>query len=473
MAERPYQAAGRVLVNQHWDDGHKRVVLALPTGAGKTWSAVRVLHRYVEAGANVLWLAHLDLLLTQAADTLEAGGVRPFIWGGRRHIDHTRPVHIASMQRLGCRLDRVSWRPDLIVVDEAHRSACRTYQRILDKWPSAKVLGLTATPWRLDGQGLGTVGFSQIVAPVAPEQLVDLGYLVPPRVLAPRRPAAVGLKRRAGEFTRASAEKAMAPGLGDIVRGVTKTAKEDGGRIALFAASVAQSMVIRDELRAQGVAAEHVDAHTSSEERRDLLGAGGAVAQGAVQVVCSVGVLDEGVDCPTLDTIVLACPTASSGRYLQRCGRGARPAPGKAHYRLLDYGGNVERHGWPTDDLRPRYSLEGLQKPEQEPQEQIRQCKECFGISKPTQWRDRACPMCGHQEPMPEIEVVDTGLELMEVDRGLVARMEARDSEWAALAAECRRRNYKPGWAIHRWRGRHGYAPTKAMVAMIYGRQSA
>ena len=472
MGERPYQAASRVMVQGHWDNGDNRVILALPTGAGKTWSAVRVLDRYVRAGARVLWLAHLDLLLTQAAQTLTSAGHTPFIWRGK-YIDRTRFVHLASMQRLGFRLDRVTWEPDLIVVDEAHRSACNTYKRILERYPNAKVLGLTATPWRLDGKGLGTVGFTKIVAPVAPDWLVDNGFLVPPRVLAPRRPDVKGLRRRAGEFTAKSAAKAMEAGIGDIVRGVSKVAHEDGGRIALFAATIAQSLVIRDELRAAGVTAEHVDADTTSEERIDLLGPTGAMASGDLQVICSVGVLDEGVDCPALDSIVLATPTASSGRYLQRCGRGARTAPGKKFYRLIDYGGNVPlpdgtgRHMWPTEDLRPRYSLEGLESEDQDREAPVTQCPECQGIELTARWRNRCCPLCGWERPREEIEVEDHGLELVDVDPDLVRRMESRDAEWAELAAECNRRGYKPGWAIHRWKGRHGWSPTRPMMQML------
>lgn len=457
------------------------MVLTLPTGAGKTFTAIAIVRRAIARGQRVLWLAHLDLLLGQAATTARRAGLEAVAIGGRSWGSPTADLHVASMQTLGRRLasPRLRIAPDLIVVDEAHRAMSATYVRILERWPQARVLGLTATPWRTDGKGLGDGGaFQSIVAPITPEELIEGGFLVPVKAKAPWAPTMKGARRSRGEFTTRDAEEAAKPGLGDVIRGICETAAERPGlRAAVFAASIRHSQAIVEQLNTRGVPAAHVDGQTPSERREELLGPDGRIASGEVQIVSSVGVLDEGVDCPVLDAVVLASPTASSARFLQRVGRGLRPAPGKTDCLLLDYGGHIGaqgRHWWPTDDISRFYSLEGgaperrrAESPEDRPIP-THQCRGCYAVFPSKQWpSDGVCPMCGVAEPPPAIDTSDKGLELQDVGQAETVSWDEKRTAWAELVEQCTRRGYKPGWASMRYKRRFGYWPSRRMLATL------
>lgn len=481
---RPYQQISRGVIPHAWRTGHRGVVLSYPTGGGKTFVASLIARRAIERGGTVLWVAHLDLLLGQAVGDLRAEGLdpRPIAgtdWGERRH-----PLHVASMQTLAARIasHRLRIEPDVIVIDEAHRAVCATYLRILARWPNAKVLLLTATPWRTDGQPLAAAGATLLVSPVSPDELVAGGVLAPVEAIAPQT-AAAGLK---GRFSEKAAEKAAQPGLGDVIRGIERACRREPGlTLAVFAASVRHSEAIVEELQRRGLAAEHVDARTDEDTRRAILGPGGRVATGETRVVSNVRLLIEGVDCPALGGVVLAAATSSSGSYLQAVGRGLRAAPGKRRCLLLDYGWNILRHWWPLEDVRALCSLEGgAPRPEQVQEEAaipIRQCKACFAVLPGRAVRDDSgalqargwapgtpCPSCGHLEPPKPVRIVDRDMETAAVTRAQAVPRVTKLAAWREIAEEGRRRGYQRMWALLRFKSRFGHAPEKGWLA-LYG----
>ena len=473
---RPYQHLARLDVSRVWRSGGRGALLVLPTGAGKTVTAYSIVDREIAEGRRVLWLAHVDVLLGQSVRTAarfghaDAGVVKAG-WTSPEAV-----LQIGSMQTLGRRLEAAARRftPDLIVVDEAHRAVCATYVRILAAWPAARILGCTATPWRGDGRGLGEA-FGAIVCPTTPQRLIDQGHLVPPLMRRLQwQPDLAGVHRRAGEYATAEVEKACAPGLGDVADACERAIAEGDAPVLAFAVSVAHSVALRDELLRRGVRAAHVDADTDTETRDDLLGEGGALASGAVQVVCSVGVLDEGVDCPDVRTVVLS-PTASSSRYLQRVGRGLRPAPGKAHCRVVDAGGNYARHWWPTEDVSPFYDLEGApdaRKVRGETEEaSIRACGACLALHAARAWpRGAPCPSCGRLEPGKAVRVETKGMVESEVRREDLVPWSDKASAWSGLCDETVERGYSWKWALMAFRRRYGHAPSRAMLAGLRGR---
>ena len=187
-ALRPYQARGLARVSQHFDQGAKRVVFCVATGGGKTFCAVTHVQAALGHGKRALILAHRSELLEQFSHTLGGLGIdHGFIKAGDDRLRPDCAVQVASIQTLVQRLRAGLRAPaDLIVVDECHRALASTYKEVLDSYPTSQVLGLTATPWRLDNQGLGEV-FEEIVVAANTKDLVSDGYLVEPTVYVPAR----------------------------------------------------------------------------------------------------------------------------------------------------------------------------------------------------------------------------------------------------------------------------------------------
>ena len=435
----------------------RRAVLdVLPTGAGKTVTAMTRVHRVIQRGGRVLWLACLDILLGQAESNAQRFGIDPGRVQAGSH-DISRALTIGSVQTVIRRLDRIpAGSFDLVVFDEAHRAMAPSSQAILAHFTAPEVMGLTATPFRLDGKGLGDAGFGRIVAPVTPELLVDRGFLAPVAYWRAGKPDLSGLRRRAGEFTTDTAERVMAPGLADVQRGILEHFSL--GRIAVFPVSVAHSKALVAALRDVGVDAHHIDAQTGSDERERLLAPGGA------HVVSSVGVLDEGVDAPGIAVVVLAAPTASAVRFLQRIGRGMRPKPGGAACVVLDYGDNFSRHFFPTDDVRWMYDLDGAPPAEAAAKKAVSEgllllsCDACGRVYKASS-QSSSCVWCGKDQ---EVAFLDAKVQLERVfapRKELVARsadeIEAGQA-WRQAVAVASRRGYAEAMAV--W-GRRTGAP--------------
>jgi DNA repair protein RadD len=222
---------------------------------------------------------------------------------------------------------------DIIVVDEAHHVRARTYMRILELYPNAIVIGLTATPVRGDGRGRGNVFEVPVECPSVAE-LIDAGYLVGTKVYAPSLPDLRGVRVERDDYVEAQLAQRMdnAKLVGDAVEHWLRFAERR--QTVVFATTVAHSLHIRDEFRRAGVLAEHIDGTTPTEERDAILA---RLAAGQVEVVCNAMVLTEGWDQPSVSCLVLARPTKSLGLYRQMVGRALRPAPGKTDALILDH----------------------------------------------------------------------------------------------------------------------------------------
>ena len=300
--------------------GKRRALLVAPTGAGKSVIAADVIDDYVTEGNRTLVLVHRRELVAQMSEKLHMSGVDHGVIQAGYPTRAGAMVQVASIQTLHARAVRSSRMvmpaADLIVVDEAHHIRARSYRQIIEQYPDAILLGMTATPCRSDGRGLGNM-FDCIVECPNIAELIEGGFLVPTMVYAPTQPDLKGVKIVRGDYAESQLAERMdqASLVGDIVTHWLRLAERR--RTVVFATSVAHSAHLRDEFRAAGVWAEHIDGSTPVEERDAILA---KLNSGAVELVCNCMVLTEGWDQPAVSCLVLARPTKSMGLYRQMVG---------------------------------------------------------------------------------------------------------------------------------------------------------
>lgn len=400
-------------------------------------------------------LVHRAELLRQTSETLTAFEVpHGLIASGVPETDEA--VQVASVQTLVRRLSRMKWAPTLIVVDEAHHATATTgHGQVLKHFADARVLGVTATPERLDGQGLGIEAggfFDELVMGPTVAELVELGHLSRPVVFAP--PGTVdlsGIKTVAGDFSKGELAAAMDR---PVITGsaVTHYRKHcDGAPAIAFCASVKHAEHVAEAFRAAGYSAASIDGTLDADTRAQRIA---DLGSGALHVLTSCEIVSEGTDIPRVSAAILLRPTQSLGLYLQQVGRALRPFPGKERAVILDHVSNCHRHGLPDDDRQ--WSLDSKprrQRKQDDDADPVKQCSECFAVHKPAP----ICPSCGYVYPVKarEIEQVDGSLE--EVKR--IAREKAKQEQSKAQTLEdlqriAAARGYKPAWAEHVYKAR-------------------
>jgi DNA repair protein RadD len=461
---RPYQRDVIERVNAEIVAGRRHILLVAPTGSGKTVIAAAFIADAVRRSRRVLFLAHRRELINQASRKLHAAGVDAGIILPGHPMRLTEPVQVASIASLRARAISSSSIDmpiaDIVVVDEAHHARARTYRRILQEYPRAVVVGLTATPCRGDGRGLGNV-FDVLVECPDVGELTAAGWLVRPRIYAPTRPDLDGIRIRQGDYDEGQlAERMDRPQLvGDIVVHWHRHAERRS--TIVYATSVAHSVHLRDEFRRSGVLAEHIDGSTPTEERDSILV---RLARGEVEIVCNCLVLTEGFDAPDVGCLVLARPTKSLGLYRQMIGRGLRSAPGKTDCIILDHAGAVFQHGFPDDPIR--WTLHEDRRAEN-PAHAARlayktpgltDCPECHAI----RFEGQACRACGWRpRPKPAaVGVIDGDLGRVERDRSIVAAAIDQRRFFGQLLYIASERGYQQGWAAHKFREKFGAWPS-------------
>lgn len=359
--------------------GHRRPLLVLPTGGGKTVVAARIIAGAVARGRRVIFIAHRKELIDQASAKLDASGIdHGVIMASHWRRRPNAPVQVASIATLINR--NLHHPPNLIFIDEAHRARAASYQSVLEAYPDAFAIGLTATPIRSDGKGLGHL-FDRIVQGPSVAHLTEQGYLVPARVYAPANPDTAGVKVTAGDYNQGALQQVMdKPKLtGDIVAHWRRLA--DGRLTVCFASGIQHSQHIVDQFRDAGVTAEHIDGTTPKDERERILA---DLASGRVQVVSNYGVLTEGWDCPPVSCAIIARPTKNEGLYLQMAGRILRPASGKDEAIILDHAGCTLMHGLVHEDRH--WTLERDKERDAGPKINLRLprvCPDCFRVCEP------------------------------------------------------------------------------------------
>jgi len=354
------------------------------------------------------------------------------------------------------------------VIDEAHHVVADTYKKIIEAYPNATLLGLTATPCRGDGRGLGNVFQEMIEAPQIPE-LIGLGFLVGTKVYAPCIPDLRGVRTTAGDYNVGQLAERMdrAPLIGDIISHWLRLG--ESRKTVAFATSVEHSVHIRDEFIRAGVRAEHIDGGTPKPERDQTLA---RLASGELQVVSNCAVLTEGWDCPEASCCILARPTKSFGLFRQMIGRTLRPAEGKSNALILDHSGAVYRHGLVEDlvewTLDPDHKAEAKAHTSAghnfESSSRLIECSQCSAI----RTAGEACPHCGFlpRRPARPVPVGAGELGLVNAHRQATPTTVDRATKmrwWAMLTHIGQERGYKPGWAAHQFKTKFGDWPGRAV----------
>ena len=288
---------------------------------------------------------------------------------------------------------------ELLLIDECHHCPATTYRKIIDAYPDAVLLGLTATPCRGDGRGLGSI-FEVIIECPQVAELIEQGFLVRTRVYAPVDPDLRGVKTVAGDYVENQlADRMDQPKLvGDIVTHWHKFGERR--RTVAFAVSVSHSVHIRDEFIRSGVRAEHIDGGTPKDERDASLA---RLASGEIDLISNCMVLTEGWDMPEVGCCILARPTKKMGLYRQMIGRVLRPTNGKPDAIILDHSGAVFRHGFVEDPviwtLDPDRKAENpAHNPPRRPYiSRILECSQCGSV----RIAGEACGHCGFLPAAP------------------------------------------------------------------------
>jgi len=383
------------------NDGN--VCLVMPTGSGKSHIIAGICKDAVQnwPETRVLMLTHVKELIAQNADKMVKAwpGAPMGVYSaglGKRELGE--PITFGSIQSLRNKADYIG-HVDLVIVDECHLISHKDqggYRTVIGKLteinPSLRVIGLTATPWRL-GHGLITdepAIFNALIEPVTIEELIARGFLAPLRSKHTEAQLSVaGVHKRGGEYIESELQKAVDTDpqtqavVGEIVeRGADRKAW------LCFCAGVAHAEHVRDALRERDITAEMVLGSTPSNERADILR---RFMRGEIRALTNANVLTTGFDYPDIDLIAMLRPTMSPSLYVQMSGRGMRPKSEADDCLVLDFAGVVEQHGPITNVSPPKKSGEKGEAP-------TRTCPECGEICFAAV---RVCPSCGFEFPPP------------------------------------------------------------------------
>lgn len=450
---RPYQARAVAETLAARDRGVKRLILVAPTGAGKTEIASALFAGYVDRGLRGLFLVHRLELVEQAAARFERHGIRVGIIQGDTPQTPDAPIQVASVQSIARRSKPPA---DLVITDEAHHAAAESFADVLMAYPEAFHVGVTATPYRLDGRGLGTL-FEEIIVASYPAELVELGYLVKPRIYTAPAPDLTGIRKVAGDYAQGALSERMTALTGDVVKTWQKSG--DQRKTVAFAVDIAHSKALVDRFLEAGVRAEHFDGGDDRPTRRAVLD---RFRSGETTVLSNCSLISEGFDLPEIGVVQMARPTASRALYKQQVGRAMRPVEGKTDCILLDNAGNFARFGDPLDV--EDYSLTNDVKVPRPLQ--TKQCKACFAVIPSTA---RGCPFC-HFVPEVEVrEVEESDEDLVEVSslhrRYLAMDPDERFGIYRQLMIDAQGYGYKVGWAAYQYKARFGVWPEPEIVA--------
>lgn len=492
---RPYQSTLIDGARAAFAAGRTAPLLVAPTGAGKT-AVSGAIAQGVAARSRIAWFVVPSLvLLSQTAEKFREYGIPC----GVLHEDYTpsprAAVQVISIQTLDAwvrkglardpktgrlylpaRGRRPSmWAPDLLVMDEAHHASAASYLRVVAALLESKLLGVTATPERQDGQGLGKDHGGVFDALIEGPTLADLiadGYLCQATVYAP--PVGIdmsGVRTSMGDFaTGETARRVDKPGITGSVVGHYRSLAM-GRRAIAFCCSIEHSMHVAAEFTAAGIPARHIDGTSTPDERREAIR---LFAAGAAWILTNCGLISEGFDVPAVEAAILLRPTQSLALYLQQVGRALRPvyaagdlstaegrlaaigASAKPRAIILDHVGNVARHGFPDDPrvwtLGGRRKKKGAAAGEEAPA--VRQCPTCYSCHRPAP----QCPACGHVYEIKGRVLEERAGSLQEVDRQALSFARAQEVRSAKTREDLERiakeRGYNPRWVEHQMRVR-------------------
>lgn len=447
MELRPYQSDIINKTRRAMVDGNKTVLIQAPTGAGKTALTAHMLKSAAAKGMPSLFLCHRRELIIQSSKAFHEMNIGHGIIAANFPFSGRPMVQIGSIQTVRNRLHMIR-KPRLIVFDEVHHIVAKSWSRVYEEFPEAYIIGLTATPQRLDGTGLST-HFQQMIKGPDVQWLIDNGYLSPYKIFAPANIDISKIHTRMGDFVQSELSALIdKPTItGDAINEYKKYA--NGKRAIVRGVSITHSKHIADQFNKEGITAKHVDGETPANERDYAMQ---LFREGKILVLSNVDLFGEGLDVPAVECVIDLRPTQSLSLALQFWGRALRPAPGKEYAIIIDHAGNCARFGLPCD-IR-EWTLEGRKKKDKESDgPKVKLCPECF-FCMPS-WR-KDCPECKFVFVPQEREVDHVQGELSEIDVQKMRRERLKTQGRAQTREELielgRQRGYKSpekwAWAV-------------------------
>jgi len=405
---------------------YRAVMLQLVTGGGKTVIFSSLAQYFLNLPKqSIVWIVvHRKELIDQAVDKLRRFNLLPGVIQAEHHYNHFNNLQVVSIQTVARRIDKVR-EPNFIIIDEAHHAKAKSYKdRMLDKFPKARVLGVTATPVRTNGDGFRDI-FQTLVQGPKISWMIEQGFLVKPVLISkPLRVDLSKVKKIGKEYNEKDLYNKIKTSTkyNDYYKSWKDNA--DGLKTIVFAINIEHSKAIVETYRKFGVSAEHLDGKTDNNTRQRVID---KFKKGEITVLCNVELFFEGFDVPDTEAIQLARPTKSLSMYMQMVGRGMRSSEGKESCKIIDHANCVFEHGMPDEDRE--WSLAGVDITKETGQKYL--------------IRDRKNGITYEPHKLPA-HVEDYGLVKVNSYSGRVRKID----KWMRLG---HRNNRKPAWAWYRF----------------------
>jgi superfamily II DNA or RNA helicase len=448
-----------------------RPILCSPTGSGKSYICALMAQRTIKAGGTFGILTPREEILNQMVDTMRevCGEFNVGVIKAGHDESPYAPVQVISWPTLVARVGRYGegyLKPySRLAIDECHLAVSpRMVERILPYYEGcAEVVGVTATPARKNGRGLGHF-FSEIKHVTTVRQLIKDEKLAPLEYWAGRLPDVEGVRTTGGDFNSKDLRERTAPLVGDVIDNWSRLARER--HTLVFAVDVAHCEALAERFQMAGVTAAPLHVHMMPEKRQRIVE---AFKRREIQVLVNVTIASYGFDAPTVDCVVLARPTKSIVLHLQMLGRGMRIADGKEACMVLDHADNVRRLGQADDLYRWRLSkgraaagnwTRHEANPDKESDEEsLRECEECHHMFA----RSRVCPKCGWEIPIVKRDIAATDAALVRIGE---QQQDVEERGWPdnqtfyrMLIGYALHKNYSLKWAYFRYLDRTGEKP--------------
>ncbi len=432
---RDYQEDLIEQVREAYRRGYRSPCIVLPCGGGKSVIVAEIAKRTTYNGNNVLFLIHRRELRDQIISTFSR-------WGVDMSLCDVMMVQTAARRAEKLRV------PSLVITDENHHCLASSYKTIYEEFPKAHFLGVTATPVRLNGDGLGDVN-DVLINGVSAKWLIENKFLAPYDYYAPSVSDLTGIKITHGEYAAGDIEKLLAKNtvFGDVIGYYKKLA--DGKQAVCYCASIRHSEEMAAAFRKAGIEAAHIDGSTPPAEREHIIE---EFRRGAIDILCNVDLISEGFDVPDCECAILLRPTKSLMLFIQQSMRCMRYKPGKRAV-IIDHVGNYARFGMPDDERK--WTLVKRDKADRKSKAEkpvnARMCPHCYAVFPPAD----KCPRCGFVFPKQEHQLETASAELQKIE-GFKLDFSSPDEckSYGELVAYAKKHGYKQGWAYYQARNR-------------------
>lgn len=432
---RDYQEDLIERVREAYCRGYRSPCIVLPCGGGKSVITAEIAKRTTYKENNVLFLIHRRELRDQIIRTFSR-------WGVDMSLCDVMMVQTAARRAEKLRP------PSLIITDENHHCLASSYKTIYEEFPKARFLGVTATPIRLNGDGLGDVN-DILIEGVSAKWLIENRFLAPYDYYAPSVSDLTGIKIMHGEYAASDVEKLLAKNtvFGDVIACYRKLAQ--GKQAVCYCASVQHSEKMAAAFRKAGIEAAHIDGSTPPAEREKIIE---GFRRGAIDILCNVDLISEGFDVPDCECAILLRPTKSLTLFIQQSMRCMRYKPGKRAV-IIDHVGNYARFGMPDDDRKWTLDKQdrASRKNKAEKPVNARMCPHCYAVFP----SGDKCPYCGFKFPKQERQLETAQAELERIE-GFRLDFSTPDEckNYSELVAYAKKHGYKQGWAYYQARNR-------------------